>query len=99
MHQLDDAILAAHLEKVLVQLETAVVGFVLFPPKKELLGCPDAAVLQPLGVVTGKDELNRAEEPSIELGLLVREILADAVTNSDAAVLEFHYTNRDAVDV
>jgi hypothetical protein len=59
----------------------------------------DGAVLQTLGIVAGEDELHRAEEPLVELRLLVGEVLADAVADGDAAVLQFDHADGDAVDV
>ena len=81
VHQLDQPLLAAHLEQVLVQLEAAVVLLVLLPRQEILLRRADGAVAQPLGVVAGKDELHSAEEPFVELGSLVGDALADAVAN------------------
>jgi hypothetical protein len=72
----------AHLEQVLVELEAAVVLLVLLPLQEILLRCADGAVAQPLGIVAGEDELHRAEEPLVELGLLVGEV-ADAVADGD----------------
>ena len=54
---------------------------VLLPLQEVFLRRADGAVLQPLGVVAGEDELHRAEEPGVELRLLVREVLADAVAD------------------
>ena len=99
VHQLDQPVLAAHLEQVLVELEAAVVRLVLLPFEEILLLRADGAVLQPLGVVAGEDELHGAEEPRVELGLLVGEVLADAVADGDAAVLQFQHPDGDAVDV
>ncbi len=82
VHQLDQPVLAAHLEQVLVQLEAAVVRFVFLPLQEVLLRRADGAVPQPLGVVAGEDELHGGEEPLVELRLLVREALADAVADA-----------------
>ena len=81
VHQLDQPILAAHLEQVLVQLEAAVVRLVLLPRQEILLLCPDGTVAQSLGVIAGADELHGAKEPFVELGPLVGDALADAVAN------------------
>ncbi len=59
----------------------------------------NGSVLQPLGVVAGKDELDGAEKPFIEVGLMVREVLADAVADRNTAVLLLEYADGDAVDV
>ena len=91
--------LLAHLEQILVQLEAAVVLLVLLPLQEVLLRRADGAVLQPLGVVAGEDELHGAEEPRVELRLLVGEVLADAVADGDAAVLQLQHADGDAVDV
>ena len=55
--------------------------------------------MQPLGVVAREDELHRAEEPGVELRLLVRKVLPDAVADGDAAVLQLDHADGDAVDV
>ena len=73
--------------------------FVLLPLQEILLRGADGAVSQALGIVAGEDELHRAEEPLVELGLLVGEVLADAVADADAAVLQLHHADGDAVDV
>ena len=99
VHQLDQPLLGAHLEQVLVQLEAAVVRLVFLPLQEILLRGADGAVLQPLGVVAREDELHRAEEPRVELRLLVGEVLPDAVADGDAAVLQLDHADGDAVDV
>ena len=99
VHQLDQPILGAHLQQILVQLEAAVVLLVLLPPQEILLRRADRAVLQALGIVAGEDELHGAEEPRVELGLLVGKALADAVADGDAAVLQLQYADGDAVHV
>ena len=99
VHQLDQPVLAAHLEQVLVQLEAAVVRFVLLPLQEILLRRADGAVLQALGIVAGEDELHGAEEPLVELGLLVGKVLPDAVADGDAAVLQLQHADGDAVDI
>ena len=71
VHQLDQPVLVAHLEQILVELEAAVVLFVLLPLQEILLRRADGPVLQALGVVAREDELHRAEEPGVELRLLV----------------------------
>ena len=76
VHQLDQPVLRAHLEQILVELEAAVVRLVFLPLQEVLLRRADGAVLQPLGVVAGEDELHRAEEPLVELRLLVGEASA-----------------------
>ena len=73
--------------------------FVLLPLQEILLRRADGAVLQPLGVVAGEDELHGAEEPRVELRLLVGKALADAVADGDAAVLQFQHADGDAVDI
>ena len=92
-------VLGAHLEQILVQLEAAVVRLVLLPLQEILLRRADGAVLQPLGVVAGEDELHGAEEPLVELRLLVGEVLADAVADGDAAVLQLQHADGDAVHI
>ena len=73
--------------------------FVLLPLQEIFLLRADGAVLQPLGVVAGEDELHGAEEPLVELRLLVGEALPDAVADGDAAVLQFQHADGDAVDI
>ena len=99
MHQLDQPVLATHFDQVLVQLEAAIVRFVLFPLEEVFLRCADGPVLQALGIVAGEDELHRTEKPLVELWLLVGEILADSVADADAAVFQFYHANGDSVDV
>ena len=99
VHQLNDAGLVAHLQQVLVQLEAAVVCLVFLPGQKELCGCADGAVLHPFGIVARHDQLHGAEEPCVELGLLVRQALPNAIANADPAVFEFQNANGDAVHV
>ena len=43
--------------------------------------------------------MNGGEKPAIELSRLVGEVLADALTNGDAAALEFQHPNRQAIDI
>ena len=59
----------------------------------------DRAVLEPLRIVTCEDELNRAEKPLVELGLLVRKALADSLSDRDTTVLQFDHADRDSVHV
>ena len=99
VHQLDQPVLAAHLEQILVQLEAAVVLLVFLPLQEILLRRADGAVLQALGVVAGEDELHGAEEPRVELRLLVGKALPDAVADGDAAVLQFEHADGDAVHI
>src|ERR1019366_6235829 len=99
VHQLDQSILGAHLQQIFVQLEAAVVLLVLFPPQKVFLRRPHSAILQALGVVAGKNELHCAKEALIELRLLVGKALPDAVADADAAILQFQYSDGDAVHI
>ena len=99
MHQFDQPLLLADLEQILVQLEAGVVRFVFLPLEEILLRRADGAVLQPLGIVAGEDELHRAEEPRVELRLLVGKVLPDAVADGDAAVFQFQHADGDAVHV
>ena len=59
----------------------------------------DRAVLQSLGIVPGEEELHRAEEPLVEFRALVREALADAVADGNAAVLQFDHADGDAIEI
>ena len=94
VHQLDEPLLAAHLEQILVELEAGVVRLVLLPLEEILLRRSDRAVAQALGIVAGEDDLHRGEEPLVELPLLVGEQLPDAVADGDVAVLEFDDRRR-----
>ena len=60
VHQFDQSVLAAHLEQVLVQLEAAVVRFILLPLHEVFLRRADGAVLETFGVVAGQADLHRA---------------------------------------
>ena len=99
VHQFDQPVLAAHLQQVFVELEASVVLLVFLPPQEILFRCADGAVLQPFGVVACEDELDRREEPLIELWLLVGKVLANAITDADAAALQFQHADSDAVYV
>ena len=99
VHQFEQPLLGAHLEQVLVELEAAVVCFVLFPLEEILFLRLDRAVLQSLGIVPGEEELHRAEEPLVEFRALVREALANAVADGNTAVLQFDYTDGDAIEI
>ena len=99
VHQLDQPVFAAHLEQVFVQLEAAVILLVFLPLEEILLRRADSAVLQALGIIACKDELHGAEEPFVELRLLVGQVLADAVTDGHAAVLQLQHADGDAVDI
>jgi len=99
VHQLDQPILAAHLQQVLVQLVAAVVGLVFLPLQEELLRCIDGAVLQTFRVIAGKHELHRAEKPLVERRLLVGQQLADTIANADPTVLQLDDRDGDAIDV
>ena len=46
VHQLNQPVLPAHAEQILIELETAVVGFVFLPLQEIFLRRADAAVLQ-----------------------------------------------------
>src|SRR5262245_29801781 len=87
VHQLDKSMLLAQLEQVLVELEAGVVLLVFLPLEKHFLRSANRAELQPLGIVAGENELHRAEEPLIEIGLLVRQALPDTVADRHAALL------------
>ena len=99
VQQFDEPLLGAHLEQVLIELEAGVVLFVLLPLQEVLFFGTDSPVAQPFGIASGEDELHRAEEAFIEFGALVGKVLADAVADGYAAVLEFENAHGDAVDV
>ena len=98
VQQLDETLLAAHLEKILVELEACVVRLVLLPLEEILLGRSDRPIAQTFGIVARENDLYRAKEPPIELRLLIREQLPNAVAYGDVTVLEFDDRRRDAVD-
>lgn len=54
---------------------SGVVCLVFFPFQEILLFRLDSSVLQPLGIIAGKNELHRAEKPLVELQLLVEDVL------------------------
>jgi hypothetical protein len=99
VHQLDDALLAEELEQVLVELEAAVVGLIFLPGEEVFFRRADGAVAQTLSVAPRQHKLHGGEEPGVEFGLLIGEILADAVANGDGTALEFKHADGDAVDV
>ena len=70
-----------------------------FHLRKNFSGVPMVPYRKPLGVVAGENELNRAEEPSVELRLLIREVLTDAVADAHAAVLQLQDRNGDAIHI
>src|SRR6185437_13349804 len=88
VHQLNQAILAAHPKQILVKLVPAVVLLVLFPTQEVLFRSADGAILKPLRVASGEDNLYRAEKPFVEHGRLIREALPKPVADTDAAVLQ-----------
>src|SRR5262249_7872008 len=73
LDELEEPLLVAQFEKVLIELVPRVVLLILFPLEEVLLLGECRAVLESLAVVPSKDELDRAEEPRVELLLLVRE--------------------------
>ena len=91
MHQLDQPVLATHLEQIFVQLGSAVVLLVLLPLEKILLRRADSPVSQALGIVTGEYDLNGSEKPLVELFLLVGEQLPDAVANTHAPAFQRYF--------
>ena len=99
VHQFDQAGFIAELQQILVEFVAAVIGLIFLPIKEVFFLSLDCAVLQPFRIVACKHELHRAEEPCIELGLLVRQILTNAVADGRAAVFQFDHADGDAVDV
>jgi len=69
--QLDQPVLATHLQQIFVQFEATVVFLIFLPPEKVLLRREDGAVLKSLRVIALEDELHGREKRSIELRLLV----------------------------
>jgi len=97
--QFEEPVLPAHLQEVLVEFVAGVVCLVLLPRQEVLFLGSDGTVAEPLGIIAGEDDLHRGEEPFVELPLLVRKELADAVTHRHVAALELDHAHRDAVDV
>ena len=97
--QFQEPVLAAHLEQVLVELGARIIVLVFLPPQEVLLFGLDGPEGQTLGVVSGENELDGPEEPLVEFGSLVGQVLPDAVPDGDAAVLEFDHTEGDPVHV
>ena len=98
-HQLEEPRLLAELEQVLVELVARVLGLVLLPGLEHLLGRADRPVAQPLGVVPREDDLDRAEEPLVELPRLVRDQLPDPVADAHRAALQLDHRDGEPVDV
>src|SRR6267378_2743581 len=73
--------------------------FVFLPPQVILLLRAEGAILQSFGIIARENELNGAEKGRVEFRLLVGNILADAVTDRDAAVLQFQHPDGDAVHI
>jgi hypothetical protein len=99
VHQLDQPILATHLEQVLVQFEAAIVRLVFLPDQEILLLCLNGPVTQSLGVIPGNDELHGTEEPFVKLGPLVGAVLADTVANRHGAAFQFQHRHGNAMHV
>src|SRR5690606_3214623 len=74
LHQFDEALLAADLCQILVELVAFVLLLVLLPFEEVLLRRADGSVLKPLSIISGKYELNGGKEPFIELGTLVGKV-------------------------
>src|SRR5947209_996898 len=85
MQELDEPSLAAHLQKILVELKVRVVRLVLLPFEEIILGRSDRPITQALGIVAGEDDLHRTKKPAVELRLLIGEQLPDAVAYGDVA--------------
>src|SRR5690606_15906303 len=98
-HQLDQPFLAAELRKILVELVAVVLLLVLLPLQEVFRLRADSPVLQPLGVIAGKNELDRGEEPFIELRPLIGKALAEALADADAAVLQLQDADGDAIHI
>ena len=99
VHQLDQPVLAARLQQVLVQLEAAIVLLVLLPLQEVLLRRADRPIPQSLRIVPRENDLHRREKPRVELRLLVRQQLPDAVPDPHPAVLQLDHPHRDPVQV
>ena len=99
MHQLQQALLAAQLAQILVQLVAAVVRLVFLPRQKVFGGRANGAVLQPFGVIARQNQLHRAEKPLVKLRLLVGEVLAHPIANAHAAVFQLQHAHGNAVHI
>ena len=99
VQQLNKPLLVAHLQQILIQLEARVIFLILLPLEVILFRRPNGAVLESLTVIPRKEILHRAVEPLIEFLGLVGNILAHAITNRHATVLELNHTHRNAIEV
>ena len=99
VNQLDQTVLFAHLQQILIKLKAAVVLLIFFPFEEILLFGSDGTVAQPFGIIAGEYNLDCGEEPLVELFLLVGKQLADAVANGDAAVFQFQHADGNSIDV
>ena len=72
---------------------------IVLPFEVMLLRGQKGAVAQALAVITGHAELHGGEEFLDEVGLLVGEILADAVGDRDTALFQLDHRQGDAVDI
>ena len=77
----------------------AIVGFVFLPAEKIFLWRLDGAVAKTFRVVAGEHKLVGGKEPGIELWLLIRKILADAIANAHTAALELDHADGNAIDI
>ena len=98
-HQLNQPIFAAEVEQILVQPVEAGVWSAFLPGEEVFGRRASGAVAQAFGIIARQHKLNGGEKPAIEFSLLVRAVLADALTDGDAAALEFQHANRQAIDI
>ncbi|MNR10061.1 hypothetical protein D3C85_1262920 [compost metagenome] len=71
----------------------------LFPGQVVLLAGLDSAVTQALGIVAGHHELHGGEERLDKLGLLVIQVLPDALVHSHLGALEFQHAEGNAIHI
>src|SRR5713101_4129632 len=87
VEQLDKPLFVADFEQILVELEARVVLFIFLPFQEIFLGCSDCSVAQTFGIVSGENDLHRAEEPAVEAILLIGKNLQESGADRDVAIL------------
>ena len=88
-----------HLQQVLIEFVALICRLVFLPLQEPFVGGTDRPVAQPLGIVTGQDELDGGEKIFDERRLLVTNALPDAVAEADGRFFKFEHGQRDAIHV
>ncbi|MNP03149.1 hypothetical protein D3C76_950240 [compost metagenome] len=99
--QLQKARFVAQLKQMGIQqiIGSGAVCVFLFPGQVVLLAGLDSAVTQALGIVAGHHELHGGEERLDKLGLLVIQVLPDALVHSHLGALEFQHAEGNAIHI